>query len=297
MIKFEYHAPTSLDEVFALLAEYGDEAKLIAGGTALIIMMKQQLVRPAQLVGLQKVAGLSGITETDGGLRIGALTTHRALETSPLVAKHFPVLTDTFRKVATIRIRNVGTIGGNLSHGDPALDPPVSLVALDAQVCAVSKQGERVIPLDKFFTDYYETVLQPDEVLTEVRVPFMAPRTAATFIKFLPRTADDYATVAVTTRLTLDESGKTCEDVRIVLGAAGSTTIRAREAEQVLRGQPATEASFREAAAVVKREVDPISDIRGSAEYKRDMAEVFVRRALMQTLDKLAGSARSNGKA
>lgn len=287
MIKFEYRAPTSLDETFSLLAEHGDEAKLVAGGTALLIMMKQQLVRPGYLVGLQKVPGMAGIRQVDGHLSIGALTTHREMETSALVAQHFPVLAETFRKVATIRIRNVGTLGGNLSHGDPALDPPVTLTALDAQVRLVSSDGERVVPLDGFFLDYYETAMQPGEVLAEIQVPFLQPRTAAAFIKFLPRTADDYATVSVTARLTLDQAGKNCQDVRIALGAAGSTTIRAREAESVLRGRPATEATFREAAAAVKTEVDPVSDIRGSSDYKRDMAEVFVRRALVRALEQL----------
>lgn len=297
MHRFEWHVPTSLDETFELMDRYGEDAKLIAGGTALVIMMKQQLVRPGHLISLSRLSGLSGIRPDDGGLRVGGLTTHRELETSPLVAERFPALTETMHKVATIRIRNMGTIGGNLSHGDPALDPPVTLTALGASVRLVSKDDERVVPLDEFFVDYYETVMRPGEVLAEVLIPPVPSRSAASFIKFLPRTADDYATVAVATRLTLDESGTSVEDVRIALGAAGSTTIRARQTEAALRGQPATEASFREAAAVVKGEVDPISDIRGSAEYKTDMAEVFVRRALVQALARVPGAGRGNGKA
>lgn len=297
MHRFEFRAPTSLEETFSLLEQHGDEAKLLAGGTALMIMMKQQLVRPEFIVSLGRVSGLSGITESDGGLRVGALTTHREMEVSPLVSSRFPALAETFRKVATIRIRNMGTVGGNLAHGDPALDPPVTLIALDTQVHLKSKNSERSVALDEFLVDYYETVMEPGEVLSHITIPAMKPRTAATFIKFLPRTADDYATVGVTTRLTLDEAGKNVEDVRIVLGAAGNTTVRAREAEAALRGQPATEENFRAAAAVAKTEVDPISDIRGSAEYKTDMAEVFVRRALVQTLDKLNAGGGGNGKA
>jgi carbon-monoxide dehydrogenase medium subunit len=240
---------------------------------------------------------LAGIKESSGGLAIGGTTTHREVETSPLVAQRFPVLEETMRKVATIRIRNMGTLGGNIAHGDPALDPPVTLIALDARARLVSKAGERVVPLDEFFLDYYETVVQPGEIVAEILVPAMPARSDATFIKFLPRTADDYATVGVTTRLTLDQSGKQVENVRIALGSSGSTTIRAREAEKALIGQPATEESFRAAAAVAKTEVDPISDIRGSSEYKTDMAEVFVRRALVQTLDKLQGAGSGNGMA
>ncbi len=289
MNRFEYHAPKSLNETFSLLSEYGDDAKLLAGGTALLIMMRQRLVRPAHVISLGRVPGLSGIKERDGELTIGAFTTHRELETSPLVARRFPILATTLRTVATIRIRNMGTIGGNLAHADPALDPPVTLVALDARVRLTSKSGDRIVPLDRFFTGYYETVMESHEVLTEILVPFPPPHSTATFIKFLPRTVDDYATVSVSTRLILDESGKNCHDVRIVLGAVGATTIRARQAEATLRGRPATREVFKEAASVAKAEVDPVSDIRGSAEYKRDMAEVFVRRALEQNLASLGG--------
>jgi len=161
MVRFEYHAPESLEETFALLDQYGDDAKLIAGGTALVILMKQRLVRPGHLIGLGRVPGLSGIEAANGGLRIGALTTHREVETSPLVRERLPVLADTFHHVATVRIRNVGTVGGNLAHADPNQDPPVTLIALGASVDLVSANGERTVPLDEFFTDYYETASSP----------------------------------------------------------------------------------------------------------------------------------------
>ena len=287
MKPFEYHAPETLDEALDLLAEHGDEAKLIAGGSALLIMMKQDLVQPAHLVSLHRVAGLGGIRESNGGLAIGGFSTHREVETSPLVTQRVPALAETFRKVATIRIRNVATIGGNLVHGDPALDPPVTLLALDARVRLQSREGSRVLPLDELFVDYYETAVGPTEVLTEVEVPGMPPRSSAAFLKFLPRTEDDYGTVTAAVRLTADESGQRCADVRIALGAAGSTTIRARAAEDALRGQALTEEAFREAAEVAKGETDPISDIRGSAGYKREMAGVFVRRALVRASEQL----------
>ncbi len=297
MIRFDYRAPASLDEMFGLLEEYGDEAKLIAGGTALVILMKQRLVRPSVLVSLAGIEALRGIEAANGdpsagsgqGLRIGALTTHREAETSELVRDRLPVLADTFRKVATVRIRNVGTVGGNLAHADPAQDPPATLIALGASVELTSASGQRAVPIEDFFTDYYETALQPAEIVRAIRVPSLPGRSGAVFHKFLPRTADDYATVAVATVISLDEAGQACRDVRIGLSAVGSTPVRARQTEAALRGQPLTEERIREAAAVVKSEVDPISDIRGSAEYKRDMAEVWVRRTLQQAVAQARG--------
>jgi carbon-monoxide dehydrogenase medium subunit len=194
------------------------------------------------------------------------------------------------RAVATVRIRNVATLGGNLAHADPALDPPVTLLALDARVRVASRGGDRLVALEAWFVDYYESVLRPDELIVEIQVPFMPPRSAATFLKFHPRTVDDYATVAVATRLTLDPDRTTCEDVRIALGAVGPTTLRAREAEAAVRGRPATAATFREAAALVRQAVVPLADIRGSERYKTDMAEVWVRRSLEDSLAQLAPS-------
>jgi carbon-monoxide dehydrogenase medium subunit len=277
---FEYRAPTSLPEAIELLAEQGDEAKLIAGGTALVIMMKQELVQPAYLVDLGRVAGLAGIQATENGLVIGALTTHRELETSPVVSRHLPSLAETFSRVATIRVRNMATIGGNLAHGDPNLDPPVTLLALGASVKLAGSDVDRVLPLDELFVDYYETAVEPTEILTEIEIPYLPPRTTAVFTKFTPRTEDDYGTVNVAVRLTADASGERCEAVRIALGAVSSTCLRATDAEAALLGQPLEEEAFREVAALARAQTDPIADLRGSAEYKQEMAEVFVRRAL-----------------
>jgi carbon-monoxide dehydrogenase medium subunit len=291
MHRFDFAAPSSLQEVFALLEQHGDDARLVAGGTALVIMMKQGLLRPELLVSLARVPGLSGIEPLapDGGLRIGALATHYDVETSPLVRERCPVLSETLHHVATVRIRNVGTLGGNLAHADPNQDPPVTLIALDASVELASSAGERVVPVEDLFADYYETVLQPGEMLRAIRVPALPPHSVAVYRKFLPRTADDYATVAVAARLTLDPSGERCEDVRLALGSVGSTPIRARRAEAALRGQPLTEDAIRAAAAIVPSEVDPVDDVRGSADYKRDMAEVWARRALMQAVASAPG--------
>jgi len=284
MIPFEYRTPKNLKEVHSTLKEYGGDAKIIAGGTALVIMMKQRLVRPSCLVSLRYVRGLNGIEVSDGGLRIGGLATHREVESSPLLRRRLPMLAETYHHVATLRVRNMATVGGGLAHADPNQDPPPSLIALGATVKAASANGSRVIPLDEFFKDYYETVLNPDEIITEVFVPKVAPNSGTAYIKFLPRTADDYATVSAAAVLTLDKTKKNIADVRIALGSVGVTPIRATAAEAVLRGQPLKANAFAEAGEKAKEAVDPVSDFRGSAAYKKDMAAVFVRRALEKAL-------------
>jgi carbon-monoxide dehydrogenase medium subunit len=297
MIPFEYRTPKSLKEVHATLQEFGSDAKLIAGGTALIIMMRQRLVRPSCLVSLRSVRGLNGIEVMDGGLRIGGLATHRQVERSSLVRRRLPLLAETYHHVATIRVRNMATVGGGLAHADPNQDPPPTLIALGATVKASSAAGSRVIPLNEFFTDYYETVLRPDEIVTEVFVPRLPPNSAGAYLKFLPRTADDYATVSAAAVVTLDKNKKTISDVRIALGSVGTTPIRATDAEAVLRGQPVKAEALAEAGEKAKQAVDPISDFRGSAAYKKDMAAVFVRRALEKALATLRQQARPKASA
>lgn len=282
MNPFTYHTPETQAEVLSLLHEHGESAKLIAGGTALIIMMKQRLVLPEVLMSLHRLRGLADVREANDALHLGALLTQRAAETSPLVRARLPVLAETYRQVATVRIRNVATIGGGLAHADPNQDPPVTLLALDAHVQLVSVSGSRDVPLADFFTDYYTTVLRPDELLTGIRVPLPQPHTGSAHVKFLPRTADDYATVGVAATVQIDPATGTCQDCRIALGSVGATVLRARQAEAVLRGQRLTPELLREAGAVAQQQTDPISDTRGSAEYKRAMAGVFVRRALEQ---------------
>jgi carbon-monoxide dehydrogenase medium subunit len=293
MLPFEYRTPKNLKEVHATLKEFGTDAKLLAGGTALVIMMKQRLVRPSCLVSLRSVRGLNGIEVKDGGLRIGGLATHRDVETSSLVRRRLPMLAETYHHVATIRVRNMATVGGGLAHADPNQDPPPTLIALGATLKATSANGSRVIPLDEFFTDYYETLLKPDEIITEVFVPKLAANSGGAYLKFLPRTADDYATVSAAAVLTLDKNKKTISDVRIALGSVGVTPIRATAAEAVLRGQPVKAEAFAEAGEKAKEAVDPVSDFRGSAAYKKDMVAVFVRRALEKALANIRQQARA----
>jgi carbon-monoxide dehydrogenase medium subunit len=281
MISFTYLEPMDLDEALATLTCYGDEAKVIAGGTGLVNLMKQRLVQPTYLIGLRRLAGLSGV-DYDGALRIGALCTHRTIETSSLVRDHASLLTDAFQRVASVRIRALATIGGALAHADPNQDTPPALMALDARVQLRSQRRTREVSVDEFFTGYYETVMEPDELITTVVVPPQPAHSGVAFLKFLPQTHDDYATVAVAARITLD--GDCIGDARVALGAAAATPVRARAVENALRGQTITPATLRAAAALAASEVDPLSDFRGSAAYKRDMAVVFVQRALAQAV-------------
>ena len=287
MQAFEYRTPKSLKEVQQDLKQFGSDAKLIAGGTALMIMMKQRLVHPGCLISLRSVRGLNGIAEKNGGLAIGGATTHRAVESSSLVKRRLPLLAETYHHVATVRVRNMATVGGGLAHADPNQDPPPTLIALGATIKAGSADGSRTIPVEDFFTDYYETVLKPDEIITELYVPRLPANSGAAFLKFLPRTADDYATVSAAAVVTLDKSKKNFAEVRVALGSVGTTAIRARDAEAVLRGQPVKAEALAEAGEKAKQAVDPISDFRGSAAYKKEMAGVFVRRALTKALEGL----------
>ena len=282
MNAFSYLAPETLEEALTLLHEHGEDAKILAGGTALIIMMKQRLVLPDVLISLDHIRGLDFVAPEDGVLRLGGLLTHRAAELASPVRTRVPVLADTYHHVATIRIRNMATVAGSLAHADPNQDPPVTLLALDAQVRLASTQGQRDVALADFFTDYYETVMQPDELLTEVRVPLPQPHTGSAYCKFLPRSADDYATVGVAATVRVNPATGACEDCRIAMGSVGVTPLRAPAAEDLLRGQQRTDALLQEAATVAQQVTDPISDTRGSADYKRAMAGVFVRRALAQ---------------
>ena len=289
MIGFEFHQATSLEHAFSLLADYGDDARLMSGGTALVLQMKQRFSQPGHVIGLRRVPHLDTVELTNGGsFRIGALCTQRQVENHPLVREHLPLVAQSYRHVATPRIRNMATVGGGVAHGDPNQDPPPALIALGASVVLTSAGGvERVVPAEEFFLDYFETDVQPGEIVSGLVVPPAPDGAGTSYLKFLPRTADDYATVSVAA-LVIPDCGGNCGDVRIVLGSVGLTPIRAAAAEEVLRGSPLTDEAIREAAALVPELVDPLEDHRGSAEYKREMAEVFTRRALRQAANSAA---------
>lgn len=284
MRTFDYHPASSVAEAIDLLGRYGDDAHLMAGGTSMMLLMEQGLVQPGHVVGIRGVAELGGITAgADGSLEIRAGNTHRQVERSPQVRAYCPTLTEAFSRIATIRIRNQATVGGNLAHADPAQDPPPILLALDAQVTVTSKGGQRTIPLDGFFEDFFQTALREGEVMTSIRLPSLPSGTRTNYVKFLPRTEDDYATVSVAAALRLSADGKAAH-VRVALGSAGPTPVRARRVEAALQGQTLTPELIDSAAELVREEVDPLDDIRGSAKYKREMCRVWTGRALKALL-------------
>jgi aerobic carbon-monoxide dehydrogenase medium subunit len=281
MIAFEYDEPSSLDEALSILEVNGDEARVIAGGTALVNLMKQRLVQPARVVSLRQIPGLNVINR-NGDLHIGALATHRAVETSRVVVSHAPVLQDMLRQVASVRVRNIATFGGALAHADPNQDIPPLLMILDARIITRSSSSQREIPIDGFFAGYYETVLEPGEVITGVAIPAQPDGSGASWQKFLPQTQDDYATVSAAARITL--RGGRITDARVAAGSSGPTPLRLRSVEDALTGKAPEVATLRDAADLARDAVDPTTDFRGSAGYKRDMSAVFVRRALEQAV-------------
>lgn len=281
---YDYHEPREVAEALHLLVKHGEDAHLIAGGTATVLLLRQGLIRPGHVISLRAIGALSGIGRApDGGLRIGATATHRQAERSADVRALSPALTNAFASVATVRIRNQATVGGSLAHADPAQDPPPMLAALGAAVTAVSPRGARSIAVEDLAVDHFTTTLAGDEIITEVIVPPLAPGTRATYVKFLPRTADDYATVSVAAAMRLADGA--VADARIVLGAVGPTPIRARAAEAALAGAKPSRERLAQAAALVRDEVDPLDDLRGSAEYKREMARVWTERALLALVE------------
>lgn len=286
MVKFEYFEPKSLEEACALLEQHGDDARVIAGGTALVIWMRQRLLNPRVVISLANIPNFDSIQfDEQEGLRIGAGTRHRDIELAPVVRQRYPILHETFRKVAQPRIRNMGTVGGNLCQGDPLTDPGASLIALGAEITLTHAGGKRALPLEEFFVDYYQTDLQPGEILTEIHVPPPIPGLRWSHIKFLPRSQEDFATVGVA--LTLRAKGDLCEDIRLALNSVAPTILRAKQAEAVLRGQRLEEPLVLKMAQVAATEVDPMDDNRGSAEYKRELVRVLVRRAAQEALQRI----------
>jgi CO/xanthine dehydrogenase FAD-binding subunit len=281
MRPFDYLEPETLDEALALLADDPDDTLVMAGGTALVILMKQDLIRPARVLGLRRLAELRAIGATDDGLVLGTMATHGALARSQAVRGYAAALASTFAAVATVRIREQATLGGNLAHADPAQDPPVSLLALEGVAVARSRFGERRIPLDALFVDLFETSLEPGELLLRVELPPLPAGARATYLKFLPATRDDYATVSVAAVIATDASGA-CTHARIALGGAATVPLRAHEAERSLTGRRLDDAAIREAALLAAEATEPIDDLRGSAEYKRAMAGVWTERALRE---------------
>jgi carbon-monoxide dehydrogenase medium subunit len=285
MIKdFEYFAPKTLKEALTLLDKYQDECKVIAGGQSLLILMRQGLVTPPYLIDIKGLSELSYIkSDTKEGLKIGALTTHRAIEKSPLIRKKFSVLAEMERRLASIQTRNWGTIGGNLCHADPAGDPAPVLIALNATLSMASLKGERNMPVEDFCLDYFETALEVGELLTEIQLSATPPHTGTAYTKFNV-IESDLATVGVAVSITLGAGDGVCQDIRIALGAAAPTPMRAKQAEAVLRGKKITDNLLKEAGEVASTGAEPISDIYASEGYRRELVRVLVTRVGKEAL-------------
>ncbi|MFZ1947719.1 MAG: xanthine dehydrogenase family protein subunit M [bacterium] len=281
---FEYLSPKTLEEALTLLSKYQDQCKVIAGGQSLLILMRQGLIAPEYLVDIKGIAALDYIqADANGGLRIGALATHRAIEKSPLMKNSFGVLAEMEHRLASIKTRNWGTLAGNLCHADPAGDPTSVLMALNATVTTASLKGKRSMPIEEFCLDYYETALQHDELLAEIQVPPAPPHTGAAYTKF-NIIETDMATVAVAVSISLGKD--VCKDARIVLGACASTQLRAKQAEEVIRGKKITDDLLKEAGQVASQEAEPISDVTASEEYRRELVKVLVPRVGQKALDR-----------
>ncbi len=282
--RFRYHDPETLDEALGLMAEYGEEGKPLAGGQSLVALLNFRLAHPEHLIDVNRVGALAGIRRERGSLKIGAMTRQSSLERSHLVSSNWPLLTEALGYVAHAQIRNRGTVGGSVAHADPAAELPVAFAALDARFHVASKRGERTIEVGEFFVTHLTTTLATDELLVGIEVPEVAPRTGHAFVEFARRHGD-FALGGAAVLTTLDDDG-CCERAAISLLAAAPTPVRAHEAEQFLSGKRIDAPVAAEAAKKAAAGVTPTGDIHGSAEYRKDLIEVMIRRAIVAAVER-----------
>ena len=285
---FVYFCPSTESEALALLRDYKGEAKILAGGMSLIPLMKLRLVSPKYVIDINRIESLSYIKQDGDKIRIGALTRHHDLERSDLLKKVLPILSETASWVGDPQVRNMGTIGGSLSHADPSGDLGSCIIALRGELVIKSERGERTISIDNFFVDTFTTVLQPDEMLKEIIINVPKDRSGGAYLK-LERRAGDFAIAAVATQISLDPKG-ICSYAGIGLTAVGPTNLRAKKAEEFLLGKELNDKVIEEAAEIAASEAKPTDDpLRGSAEYKRAMVKVLTKRALKISLNRARG--------
>jgi aerobic carbon-monoxide dehydrogenase medium subunit len=288
---FDYLEPTTVAEACALLKQHAGEAKVFAGGSHLTILMKQGLYQPKALVNIKKISELKGIKyDANEGLGIGALVTHREIETSALVREKFPVLSEAEREVANIRVRNMGTVGGNLASGEPLTDLSQIFISLDGKAKIAGPNGQRVISVEELFLDFYTTSLADDEILTQVVLPPLPPRSGVEYIRFSSSSVVDKPSAGVAVRLTLERSDETVQTARIVLGCVGATPVRARKAEALITGKQLTSQLAEEAGSAASQECSPTSDLRGSEQYKRAIVGTLVKRAAAKAYERATSS-------
>ena len=283
---FEYIAPTTVEETLAHLAEYGYDAKILAGGQSLIPMMNFRLAQPAILIDLNNVSELSFIRPDEaGGLRLGAMVRHVHVERNQLVAERTPLIYEAMPKIATSQIRNRGTFGGSIAHADPAAELVAVCVALEGRFRLRNKGGERWVPASEFFIGMFTTLLEPDELLVEIAIPALPPRTGTALVE-VARRPHDFALVGVTAVVTLDDLGQ-CQHARLVMLSVGDGPVAALQATGALIGKPLTPENIRSAAEIASlTDIDPSSDIHASADYRRHLANVLTRRALEQAYER-----------
>jgi carbon-monoxide dehydrogenase medium subunit len=285
MKNFDYLEPTTVAEACALLKQHGGEAKLFAGGSHVTILLKQGLYQPKALINIKRIPEIKGVRfDASDGLIIGALVTHRELETSALVREKFPVLCEAEREVANIRVRNMGTVGGNLASGEPLTDLSQIFIALDGKLKISGPNGQRSLPVEDLFVDFYTTSLAEDEIITQVVIPSLPLKSGIEYIRFSSSSVVDKPSAGVAVRLTLDQ--ESAQVARIVLGCVGPTPVRARKAEVLVTGKKLTAEVVAEAGALASQECSPTSDLRGSEQYKRAIVGTLVRRALTAAYQK-----------
>lgn len=285
--RFDYFSPATLPEAISLLQQHGDDAKILAGGHSLIPLMKLRFATPAILIDINRIPDLSYIREANGYLVIGALTRESDLDHSDLIQTKYPILADTAAVIADPLVRNLATVGGNLAHGDPANDHPATMLALDAAVVAIGPSGTRTIPVKNLFNGPLSTTLNPNEILTEIRIPIPPLHSGGAYLK-MERKVGDFAAAAVAVQLTVGK-GNLCERIGIGLTNVGATPIKAVRAEQLLRGQTISDAIIQAAAQTASEEAQPSADLRGSVEYKRSLVRVLTTRALNRALQRATG--------
>ncbi len=287
----EIFQPSSVKEAGEILRDRGPGGHFLAGGTDLIIAIKEKGLAPKYIVDLKRIPSLANIQEqAHGGISIGALTTMRQVETSPIIGRRFPFLAQSAAEVGSIQIRNRATIGGNMANATPSADVAPALLALEAKATVAGKSGERVIDLEHFFRGPGETAMEPGEILVEIFIPPVGSGLVGEYIKFSPREMMDLATIGVAVTLILGEKEKRVEQVRIALGAVSPTPMRARKAESTLSGQVLTEELANQAGHEASMECRPISDVRASADYRREMVRVNTKRALLNAAAGRKGS-------
>jgi carbon-monoxide dehydrogenase medium subunit len=282
---FELAEPTSLTEALSVFARHDGECRLIAGGTALVPILRLGLARPDRLVSLHRIPRFAEIRAEGGVLTVGAMATHAQVGRSAPVREGWPLLAEAVSRVASPAIRATGTLGGNLCYAESASDVAPALLCLGAELTVAAARGERTVPVADFFRGFYEAALEPGEILTEIRIPRPRAGSRGGYVKFCPRSAEDRALVGVAALLVMANDGRRCEDVRLALGGAAPTPMRARRAERVARGEALTDSAIRAAAAAAAAEADPLSDLMGSADYRREMVRVWVRRLLTSLRD------------